>query len=506
LREAHSHWLIFVVNFVPLYVISMMHKVKDVVSKLLHPSFLFSTNDDKNRPKRKRSTSVEEHDNEQQTTTITTNTTNNYTTTSRSKYGRSSIRDDETQLTDDEDNNNRGVPSNEQDLTEIEQQKKRRRTANYQNILPTKTTNGHHDQDDRIFSPLSMNLILLSIAFIILFFLLTASTDSIRSLSNLRLDHTSNTTPVLLQTSIEQNPNERINRLTSSKQRFNLLPTYRGSTSNYDPSKSPLFSTGNRKKTETRTNLKSNEFSANYLLASGLVARPQPSSSNSQQSPATLTHPITNTNRNRLLSNERQMLGANYTSINSRRLPYIERLRRRTLQDCIRLNRTVDSEPLSVSIIEEHKSTTASPVLKRTKVQEKECGIQCDISTVENSIEPSKKVQHTFPPIDIRNEALSVPTTEKTQSFSQTDSSIQTNSSITIEKIQPSVPIINITKPKVLGDVTPFSWPKFARAQEEYAKKYPEKCRTDAGMLFPSTNLIVLIFYSTYEISRSFCY
>jgi hypothetical protein len=160
--------------------------------------------------------------------------------------GRSSIRDDETQLTDDEDNNNRGVPSNEQDLTEIEQQKKRRRTANYQNILPTKTTNGHHDQDDRIFSPLSMNLILLSIAFIILFFLLTASTDSIRSLSNLRLDHTSNTTPVLLQTSIEQNPNERINRLTSSKQRFNLLPTYRGSTSNYDPSKSPLFSTGNR--------------------------------------------------------------------------------------------------------------------------------------------------------------------------------------------------------------------------------------------------------------------
>jgi len=84
--------------------------------------------------------------------------------------GRSSIRDDETQLTDDEDNNTRGVPSNEQDLTEIEQQKKRRRTANYQNILPTKATNGHHDHDDRIFSPLSMNLILLSIVIIILFF------------------------------------------------------------------------------------------------------------------------------------------------------------------------------------------------------------------------------------------------------------------------------------------------------------------------------------------------
>jgi hypothetical protein len=39
------------------------------------------------------------------------------------------------------------------------------------------------------------------------------------------------------------------------------------------------------------------------------------------------------------------MFGVNYASINSRRLPYIERLRRRTLEDCIRLNRTTDSEP-----------------------------------------------------------------------------------------------------------------------------------------------------------------
>ncbi len=93
------------------------------------------------------------------------------------------------------------------------------------------------------------------------------------------------------------------------------------------------------------------------------------------------------------------MFGVNYSSINSRRLPYIERLRRRTLQDCIRLNRTVDSEPyvfkqnssfqipimyfpyrLSESVIEEHKSTTASPIHKRVKAQEKECGIQCDVS------------------------------------------------------------------------------------------------------------------------------
>ncbi len=68
---------------------------------------------------------------------------------------------------------------------------------------------------------------------------------------------------------------------------------------------------------------------------------------------------------------------------------------------------------------------------------------------MENSIEPSKKIQRTFPPDDIRNEALTVPTIEKTQSSSQTDSVIQTNSSITIENVQPSPPIIDITKPKV---------------------------------------------------------
>jgi hypothetical protein len=421
---------------------SMMHKVKDVVSKLLHPSFLFSTNDETDRPKRKRSTSTEE----QQTTTVTTDTKNGHTTTtSRSQYSRSAIREDEPQITDDEDSTSRDIPSPEQDSIEIEQQKKRRRTANYQNILSTKSTNGHHhhdDDDERTSSSIF-------------------STDSVRFSSDRRIDPTSSTV---------QSSNERINRFTPAKQRFDILPTYRGSTSNYDPTKSPLFSAGNRKTTETTTttNLKSNEFSANYLLASGLVSRPQPSSSISQPSPATLTHP-TNTNR--------QMFGINYSSINSRRLPYIERLRRRTLQDCIRLNRTVDSEPLSESVIEEHKSTTASPVLKRVKAQEKECGIQCDISITESSIEPSKKIQSTFPPADIRNEALTMPTMEKSQASNQKDSSIQTNSSITIERIPPK---IDITKPKVLGDVTPFSWPKFARAQEEYAKKYPEKCRTDS--------------------------
>lgn len=61
-------------------------------------------------------------------------------------------------------------------------------------------------------------------------------------------------------------------------------------------------------------------------------------------------------------------------------------------------------------------------------------------------MEPSKKIQRTFPPPDIRNEALSVPILEKTQTTSQTDSNIQTNSSITIEPFQSNG---DITKPRV---------------------------------------------------------
>lgn len=94
-----------------------------------------------------------------------------------------------------------------------------------------------------------MNFILWSIVIFsncFLFLLLTATTDSARSISNRRITDTSNITPVLLHTSTEQNHNERINRLLSSKQRINILPTYRGSTSTYDPSKSPLFSAGSR--------------------------------------------------------------------------------------------------------------------------------------------------------------------------------------------------------------------------------------------------------------------
>ncbi len=35
---------------------------------------------------------------------------------------------------------------------------------------------------------------------------------------------------------------------------------------------------------------------------------------------------------------------------------------------------------LSISTNEEHKSTTTTPVSKRTKAPEKDCGIQCDVS------------------------------------------------------------------------------------------------------------------------------
>ncbi len=68
------------------------------------------------------------------------------------------------------------------------------------------------------------------------------------------------------------------------------------------------------------------------------------------------------------------------------------------------------------------------------------------ISTTDSSMEPSRKIQRTFPPADIRNEALSVPNTDKVQPSSQTDTSIQTNSSITIEPFKSTN---NITKPTV---------------------------------------------------------
>ncbi|CAF3462959.1 unnamed protein product [Rotaria sp. Silwood1] len=252
---------------------SMMHKVKDVVSKFFQPSFLFTaSNNEIDSPKRKRQISIEELDDEQQIETTATTTIKNQIIASKSKYLHQPVRDDESQFTDDDDNNNQDVSSIEQDLKEIEQQKKRqieqqkkrRRTTNYQQIH---TNNRHHENEK------------------------TNSTDSISSLSNRRLHCT---------TSTELNSNERINRIISSTQRFNIT-----STSNYDPSKSPLFSVDNRKQTETTTitttNLKSNEFSANYLLATSLTDRPQLSKSNSQQSSATLT------NKNRLLSNERKI-------------------------------------------------------------------------------------------------------------------------------------------------------------------------------------------------------
>jgi hypothetical protein len=74
--------------------------------------------------------------------------------------------------------------------------------------------------------------------------------NSVRSLSNRQIidngSDTANTTPVLHQTSTDQNHNDGINRLTSSKQRFNISSFNRGLTPNYDPSQSPLFSMGAR--------------------------------------------------------------------------------------------------------------------------------------------------------------------------------------------------------------------------------------------------------------------
>ena len=41
---------------------------------------------------------------------------------------------------------------------------------------------------------------------------------------------------------------------------------------------------------------------------------------------------------------------------------------------------------LSISTLEEHKSTTTTPAPKRTKLPDKECGIQCDVSLNKNII------------------------------------------------------------------------------------------------------------------------
>lgn len=153
---------------------------------------------------------------------------------------RSTTEEHDPEITDDEDNNNnyRNKTSTEQDTTELEQQKKRRRTANYQHILSTKPTNAsdddHHERTSSRIS--TIDCFLISVMIISLIFSI-ATTDNIRSLSSRRTD---------LSSSLTLNPDERTNRFTPVKQRFDILPTYRAQTSNYDPTKSPLFSAGNR--------------------------------------------------------------------------------------------------------------------------------------------------------------------------------------------------------------------------------------------------------------------
>lgn len=144
---------------------------------------------------------------------------------------------------------------------------------------------------------------------------------------------------------------------------------------------------------------------------------------------------------------------------------------------------------------------TTSVVPQSVKAAEKDCGVQCDVRsfpfrlTVVRTnrsmpqipvVEPPPKTQRTLPPANVRDEVLSAPPAEK----------ISTASSITIEKTQttaPTVPKPKVSYPlecaikpvvffvKVLGNVTPFSWPKFARAQMDFASKFPDKCRVDAS-------------------------
>lgn len=173
-------------------------------------------------------------------------------------HRRAIVADDEPQLTDDEDNSARDVSPIESDLPDLEQSKKRRRTANYQHIVSTSTAtataNGHH-QDERTSPPSSTGLTLVCD---VLFDVILVSTTSVGSSITRRvLDYgpnTTNTTPVLLQTSTETSQNEGINRFASAKPRFNLPSTHRALPSQYDPSQSPLFSVGSRVSRSPRPN------------------------------------------------------------------------------------------------------------------------------------------------------------------------------------------------------------------------------------------------------------
>ena len=118
----------------------------------------------------------------------------------------------------------------------------------------------------------------------------------------------------------------------------------------------------------------------------------------------------------------------------------------------------------------------------------------------------------TQPPASttVQKQTSSIPTSEQ-----ETTLPIQTKSSITIEKAQPSSTInLEITKPKVgsqvtadvpnflvdfkvLGNITPFSWPKFARAQDDFAKKHPDKCSLEKRRNFSAKKRL---FYSLHPV------
>ncbi|CAF0752120.1 unnamed protein product [Didymodactylos carnosus] len=122
---------------------------------------------------------------------------------------------------------------------------------------------------------------------------------------------------------------------------------------------------------------------------------------------------------------------------------------------------------------------------KTTKIG-KEAGVQCGVqteNTTNDSNETLSKCQ-TFPVLETTSQLTEKNISNQTQQSQPQLASLSTNSSITIEsKIQPN----NITSHvKILDDFTPFSWPKFVRAQEEFAKQNLNLCYNEIESIQPA--------------------
>ncbi|CAF1153225.1 unnamed protein product [Didymodactylos carnosus] len=411
----------------------MMYKVKNVVTKFFHPSFLFSSASEK----RKRTPSTEdvqddkreeENQDKRRPYSVSGNdeTDNRQTSANpKSSLSRSKIRtttsfqpntvrfaDEQLQLTDDEDSND-GNRLHTKELKQLyHPQTKRRRIITNGNMLTSTTSNSSKIPE-----------------------------ITISQASSIFLDNGNKT-----MVSKERKYQTLTTAALTSQRQINS-PIYDHSTLFSAVNNHALSPIGSPVKTSTSDSYASRN---NQTLACNAVSRGFD---------------------NHLLSPNAKLFNTSYSSINSRRLPYIERLRRRALEDCVRLNRTLLDPPLSTPIVDQD--------LHITPKIEKEAGVPRGVQT-ENSTSDfngTSSKHRAFPPVSIRNEITSIPTGKNITSQAQVSQpqfpSLSTNSTITIE------PKIQSNNAKVMGDFTPFSWPKFIHAQEEFARQNSKLCQSE---------------------------